>query len=646
MDIVLDGPEEFVHSYSTFDEIKGNVVFKFDKDTTIDDIHVTFEGITQTYVEKVASTAPTTGRTTGKHHFLKLLQPVEPEELPEDRMAKAGETYTIPFAFTVPERLLPSICSHTTENGEVTRAHVQLPPSLGDANIAGDGLTFYDDLAPDMSKITYCVRVRLAKRQPTARNVEVVDKAVKVRIVPGKDEEPPIHVQEGEADYLLRKEKSVRRGFLRFGNKIGRLVAETSQPRSLRLPHVANRSPDPITTSTSVNLRFDPLDPAAQPPQLSSVTTKLRAYTFFGAAPYRSIPEVSAKDNWSSLHGLYPEYIELSSRNLSTVTWTRHDPNERTSEITRRPSTFSDCSLNSVPEPSAGYVEGSPFWTTSLLVPIVLPTESRKIFVPSFHSCMVSRSYTLELNISFHPPGAAVGFSPSIVLKSPVQISSEGGIPPAGLEESEAALAEEIERQFYEFDSRQFQDAQNAVNVSEPLPADTSSSISSTTEQAGPPSLQSSSPTYSQAQAQSVLPEVPEYTEEPVEHDYVGRSQRQSSHMPTVRPTPPPEYSSGAGGRVRGGGSGPRTQSVSSTPQNRIPWQASSRSLVRWRRRKEVHLSHIFCLRLQCRNTPSSGIADPAYHSPTASLAFVLGPPPPPLPVPVPHPPSAVACHG
>ena len=571
VEIVLDGAEDFIHSYSTYDEIKGNVILKFEKDTAIDDISITFEGVSLTYVEKVATTAPTTGRTTGRHGFLKLLQPVEAEDLPENRIAKAGNTYSIPFTFVVPDRLLPQICSHTTQSGEVTRAHLQLPPSLGDAAVAGDGQTLYDDLAPDMSKVLYSIRVRMAKRNPVGHNVELTSKSLKIRIVPGKMEEPPIHVETGEADYVLRKEKGVRKGLFKLG-KIGRIVAETSQPPSLRIPHPTKRSEAPVTTMTTISLRFDPGEADTQPPPLSSCTTKLRSYTFFGAAPYKTLPAASAQDNWSSLHGLYPDTVELSSRNLSTVTWTKHESDGSNSDLMRRPSTFSDFSVHSIPEPTEAYAKGLPFWTASVLVPISLPTNSRKTFVPSFHSCIISRSYTLELNISYSSPGTSVGSS-SIVLKSPIQISSEGGKPPEAIQESEATLAAEIERQFYAFENSQLRDAEAAVlGNGEPTPP----LSATTTIVQSPSSIQRSViPEEGVMPQTSELPPSPEYTEAPAYDSLVPRGayhapvqpnpyDTATNFTPTYAAAPPPEYHSGAGGHVRGGvAPRVRTQSVS-----------------------------------------------------------------------------------
>lgn len=93
-----------------------------------------------------------------------------------------------------------------------------------------------------------------------------------------------------DSDHAMRKEKNVKKGLFKLG-KTGRLVAETSQPKSLHLPHPSKRTGEPIATMATVNLRFDPASPEDVPPQLDSIVSKLKVYTFFGAAPYRVAPK-------------------------------------------------------------------------------------------------------------------------------------------------------------------------------------------------------------------------------------------------------------------------------------------------------------------------------------------------------------------
>jgi hypothetical protein len=483
IDIVLDDPRDSARTYSTFDEIKGRVDIKFEKDTPFHDLTITFEGQSFTYVERVATTAPTTGRTTGRHTFLKVQQPIPEGVLSDDSIFHAGITYSIPFTFVVPDRLLPFICSHRVQDEDIRHEHLQLPPSLGDPSTSGMGNTPMDDLAPEMAKISYSIRARVTRWNSAGRIVEVADKSERVRVVPARDEAPLLRGDcDSEAEHVLRKEKNVKRGLFKIG-KTGRLTAETSQPRSLRLPHPRNkRQGEPVASMATVNLRFDPQAAEDVPPQLDSIVSKLKVRTFFGAAPYTVLPEVRKHDSWSPLHGVYPETVSLSSRNLSTVSWTRHDPSSleegqrggsisSSSELSRRPSGYSTSSTSSspaVPDPSCQYQSGSPFYTATVLVPIALPTSSSeggitagisrpKIFVPTFHTCMISRSYAVELNLSFRTPAANVSSS-HVVLKTPIQISAEGGVPPAHMQEPDAAIVAEVERQFgmYEGDGDSF----------------------------------------------------------------------------------------------------------------------------------------------------------------------------------------------
>ena len=193
LEVVLDGKAEFVRTYSTFDQIKGHVQLKFDKDTLIDDLNIVFEGQAQTYVEKVASASPTIGRTTGKHTFLRVQQPISAESLPDNMIAKADVAYTIPFTFIVPDRLLPYVCSHKVENDEVREAHVRLPPSIGDPMLSGAGNSLMDDLSPEMAKICYSVKAKVGKALPsTGRLIDTEEKTTRIRIVPTREEEPPL----------------------------------------------------------------------------------------------------------------------------------------------------------------------------------------------------------------------------------------------------------------------------------------------------------------------------------------------------------------------------------------------------------------------------------------------------------------------
>jgi hypothetical protein len=353
----------------------------------------------------------------------------------------------------VPARLLDQQCTHRVESPQVHEAHLHLPPSFGDPMLAGDGLTLQDDMAPDMSKIQYMIRARMLKARATGnRSSEVADKAIKVRIVPAVEEDPPLNIDQDNKDFELWKEKDVKKGL--FKGKMGRITAEALQPSGFRLPALKNRSASPISTITTVYLRFDPVDDKAQPPPLGSIVSKLRAQTFFGSLPFRVIPSRSSIIAWDSQRGLFVQAVELSSRCISSVEWQMHDGREHSMTSTSRrqsdDSDFSTASAIKVPVPSSTYRPGTPFYTARVLVPMSLPRN--RSFTPSFHSCSVSRTYVLDLNISYHTPGAMVS-TPSIQLRLPIQISAVGNpeaVETISEEEAEAIATREVDEELAE----------------------------------------------------------------------------------------------------------------------------------------------------------------------------------------------------
>ncbi|KAK3063381.1 hypothetical protein LTS18_000807, partial [Coniosporium uncinatum] len=98
-----------------------------------------------------------------------------------------------------------------------------------------------------------------------------------------------------------------------------------------------------------------------------------------------------------------------------------------TADYERRGSVLSTASGSpfshtSVPSASEAYA-GKTFYTAHIVVPVELPRD--KHLVPTFHSCLVSRTYGISLHLSVHAPGVG---APSLSLKVPVQVSSEGSV--------------------------------------------------------------------------------------------------------------------------------------------------------------------------------------------------------------------------
>ncbi|KAH8728513.1 hypothetical protein GQ44DRAFT_769483 [Phaeosphaeriaceae sp. PMI808] len=442
IEINLNGSDgthnSWVTSYSTMDTIEGNVTVVASHDTRFEDIDIAFIGTSQTYVDTLSTTPSLTGRTAANHRFLVLRQPIAESDFPSPRILEAGRRYQFPFTFTVPTQLLPKSCSHRISSDHVRDCHLMLPPSLGDPDLAGFGSTLLDDLAPEMSKIMYTIKVRIAHIRGTEGIAMLGEKTKKVRIKPALIEQPPLNI-DGNKEYRPCEEKTVRKGL--FKGKLGTLSAKTIQPKPLVIPGARTSGNQPITTMAKLLLRFDPSDESTSPPKLTSLATKLKVTTYFASSPRQSFPSRLTL-GFDVSQGAYAESIPLSTLCIAAAQWEKHPPSHNPppeASIPRRDSGISDCSLATttttahpdILPPTKTYQNGT-FYTTQILVPIALPTT--KNFIPTFHSCLISRTYTLGLKF-------AAQASPSLNLKIPVQICADGS--DTGIENARARSVEE-----------------------------------------------------------------------------------------------------------------------------------------------------------------------------------------------------------
>ena len=422
--IHLDDAQDdaFVPSYTTLDKIEGSVSITAPNDRKFGDFHILFEGLSKTYVDIIPTTPSARNKIEGRHSFLKLSQPIDATDMPSNRTFKAGRTYTFPFTFVVPERLLPQSCKHPCLNEHVPNAHLALPPSLGDPLVASNGTTLLNDLAPNMSKVDYRIRVMIYRPQEGATKAStLVDDIKKLRIIPSSEEQPPVKAPEGKDHiYTWRKEQGIRKGL--FKGKLGRLIVEAAQPKSLRLPSVRSGSLCPVTTMAFINLRFDPSFEDAQPPRLGCLVSKLKVFTFFAAVPFQEIPVPSTTFSYDSTRGQWSDSVPLSCRNVESVSWTSHHASVPPSQQVQHNPTFA-VSQSGIPYCSE-HSRTKVFYTCEILVPLSLPTND-KAFVPTFCSCIVARSYVLDLTLSVHTTGTTIT-TPTITLKIPLQITAEG----------------------------------------------------------------------------------------------------------------------------------------------------------------------------------------------------------------------------
>ncbi|CUS15143.1 unnamed protein product, partial [Tuber aestivum] len=372
-------------TYTTHSRITGTVqVVSPNCDVRFDEVVITFEGTTRTWLDRLGPTPASSGRTYADKTFLKLTQPTDDTLLPIPRLLTKSKTYTFPFEFVIPAKLLPSACSHRRSTPEQETAereeHLHLPPSSGDPTLPDANGALIDDLFPDMLKITYTINARIIRRREADNKPLVLSSSVrKVRVMPYMEDSPPIMLDGGSdgagavpgvggQKYTLKKEKDVKKSF--FKPRLGRLQVSAQQPTPLHLQD-PNKTSCPSTTVVPISLLFTKTS-ASPPPKLTTVTTKLRTNTTFSTTP---LPHTLQRET-PGLAGTYSTTQTLSTRCISNTPWTGNE--------------------------------------ARLSVPVSPPKGV--MLVPSFSTCLGARSYVLEITFG-------VQNSSSVTLRIPLQVS-------------------------------------------------------------------------------------------------------------------------------------------------------------------------------------------------------------------------------
>ena len=417
INITLDGSDERV--YGTHDTISGLVTVEHENDAVITELTLTLEGATATRVSNASNTGPTAGRAKGRHHFLKLQHPIDASLL-SARVVEDGRTQIqIPFTFVVPEKILPGACSHKTTQQDVEAAHLLLPPTLEDDHYANE---------VQLARISYAIRVWSSLQIISTGAFQNESRSFGIRIVPNREEEPPLGVYDDQHEYCLRRTVPIRSTFRKV---LGELVAETSQPPCAHLTHQTTQED---TVNAAVRFTFTPAKPEELPPEITAIGSKLLEYTFYAASPFEELPRPKKSYKKMMLHRCYVEDFTLSTRELGNVSWSKHVGN-----LSTMPGEAHLETTPSFPRP------GSTYYKTSISLPVVIPqahnSNGLKRFPPSFHSCLVSRTHALEFEIR-------VKSNTSVILTTPIQFVFRNVHPPPTSPLLSAAVLADIDRVF------------------------------------------------------------------------------------------------------------------------------------------------------------------------------------------------------
>lgn len=407
--------------YSTSSLVAGHVHITSANDLRFDKIQILLLGCSKSRVDGVNLPQIT------QHIFLKLEMPIPESTYPVPRVLEAGGTYKIPFEFVIPQSLTLSACNHRVSNEPIHAHHVRLPPTMGSWE--------KDDFAPNMAQVEYSIRARIM-REESGENVKLMEVCHPIHVFPEAIEDAPLNITSNDTQYTMSKSKSLRKNII--SPKTGKVTVSVPQPKAVMM------SADARSASNSfviLDLQYEPSSADAVPPRVTSVNSKITAITYFSTSGIKQFPNLG---DWHRFgtdgRGSYSGSVALPSASFESANWKQHYRDQA-----RRDSGYcSDQSdSDSARRSKKNSKRGSPFYYTARVqVPFSLPTD-KKTFIPTFHSCITSRAYTLSVSVTLT---SASGSTVTVPLVVPLQVGvaplqrSSAIVDESGLPTFEAAI--------------------------------------------------------------------------------------------------------------------------------------------------------------------------------------------------------------
>ena len=309
--------------------------------------------------------------------------------------------------FTIPDRPLPPIC------GQLEHLHGFFPPTLGDPLSTSRGRPV-DDMMSRKGRVSYTVRAGISFIDPRSgsRKCSFVTAFRDIRIIPASEE--PSGDNHPSSRYAAQTESVIKQG--PFGSILGTLNIASTHPGPIQYSFSDCITRDTPSPNTMLHLLFRPSGEDSLPPRICSLRTKLVAHTSLSTArtPEEHPCQCRSIDQRTppSQPLLHTETVPLSDLKLAPIQWSDHDKH-----LSSQDSSPSETEISSTPPPG-----NRPYYTTTIVVPFTLPET--KSFVPSFSSCLISRSYSLDVTFFYHSGGGVCLTKRGGSLRVPLRVKS------------------------------------------------------------------------------------------------------------------------------------------------------------------------------------------------------------------------------
>ncbi|KAF4445338.1 hypothetical protein F53441_10887 [Fusarium austroafricanum] len=325
------------------------------------------------------------------HRLLDLEMPVEQLSVPATKVLQPNETYAIPFYFVLPNGLGTEACSHNVIWQETRELHSQLPPSI----------TGWESEAmiPRGVRVEYGVIAQVWDSAcPEYAKLEAKET---VQFLPGFAEHPPLKIPTVNRAYKFQVSKQLKSSV--FSRSSGEATLSAGQPSPLVLD-TSGKGFHPMTVAGSLAIK--PSDRKSALPQVCSISAKIESETWSQDEPMQQLPHiVNARDCYNSSETLLKK-LDVDLR------WERDALKQPDGVVSETAETF----ISQIEIPLSGFA------------------TDKKMFLPTFYSCLVARTYQLHLIINVA--------SVALKLVLPIQFTMEDQEGDAQPDDSDIGLPE------------------------------------------------------------------------------------------------------------------------------------------------------------------------------------------------------------
>jgi hypothetical protein len=397
--------------YTTGSTISGFVSIDPEQDILYDRVEISLTGTSRVESDFLQQHA-----IGVEHEFLHLQMLIVESTLPNTRLLEVGNTYRVPFTFVIPHQLPSQSCRHPCSSLATKENHLRTPPSVG----YWDGEL--DDHAPSISKISYAINFRLfgnllddKKRKPYM----VIQSCLKFQVLPLVPEEAPLDVALQTPEYQLSYNKNIRSTLL--SRKKAHLSANTTQPQAVLLTADGRRT---STLFTTISLNFTSFNTDTKPPHLNQVTARLESTTFLSLQPFVALPILNPDASTMDPVRPYLTSTKLIVEPIGNLDWrltssfTGMDTGSSVeSEVLRENKRHDQGEERLQAQPRS--------FTAVAEVSLDIPYSSKRMFLPTFHSCFISRIYRLHLDLYLGSQNTTVSMVVPLQIATKECISSD-----------------------------------------------------------------------------------------------------------------------------------------------------------------------------------------------------------------------------